>query len=220
MCAELDKNKFQIHVHAIGDAATAMILDAFAYAARMNGRRDARNLVTHLQLVVPKDILRFKELGVVAVPQPYWFMKDDYYYTIQVPYLGQKRADAEYPMASFFRTGVTVASGSDYAVTIPCNPLVAIQTGITRSVPGVSDPKEVLWPEERVTLDQMIASFTINGAQANFLEGVTGSIEVGKMADLVVLDKNLFQIPAGEISSAKVVLTLFEGKEVFSRPWQ
>jgi predicted amidohydrolase YtcJ len=167
-------------------------------------------------LVDPQDILRFSELGVVAVPQPYWFMKDDYYYNLQVPYLGQERADDEYPMESFFRAGVVVASSSDYAVTIPCNPLKAIQIGMTRSVPGVTDPKEVLWPEERATLEQMIASFTINGAYANFLEQTTGSIEVGKMADLIVLDKNLFKIPVEKISTAKVILTCFAGKIVFS----
>lgn len=217
MCAELDKNRFQIHVHAIGDAATAMTLDAFAHAARQNGTRDSRNLITHIQLVDPQDILRFRELGVVAVPQPYWFMKDDYYYNLQVPYLGQKRADEEYPMESFFKAGVVVASASDYAVTIPCDPLHAIQTGITRSVLGVSDPKEILWPEERATLDQMIASFTINGAYANFLENTTGSIEVGKMADLIVLDQNLFFMAPDKISEAKVILTFFAGKKVFSR---
>ena len=216
MCAALDRNKFQIHVHAIGDAATAMTLDAFAYAAGKNGRRDARNLITHIQLVDPQDIFRFKELGVVAVPQPYWFMKDDYYYNLQVPYLGQKRADEEYPMESFFKAGVVVASASDYAVTIPCDPLHAIQIGITRSVLGVTDPREILWPEERATLDQMIASFTINGAFANFLENTTGSIEVGKMADLIVLDRNLFKIPVNEISKVKVMMTFFAGNEIFS----
>jgi predicted amidohydrolase YtcJ len=216
MCAELDKNKFQIHVHSIGDAATEMILDAFAYAAAENGRRDSRNLITHLQLVDPHDIPRFKALAVVAVPQPYWFMKDDYYYNIQVPYLGLKRADAEYPMESFFKAGVVVASSSDYAVTIPCDPLRAIQIGMTRTVPGVTDPKEALWPAERATLAQMIASFTINGAYANFLENTTGSIEVGKTADLIVLDQNLFHVPVEEISKAKVILTLFAGKIVFS----
>jgi len=216
MCAALDKNKFQIHVHSIGDAATAMTLDAFAFAAKKNGKRDSRNLITHIQLVDPQDILRFKELGVMAVPQPYWFMKDDYYYNLQVPYLGQKRADEEYPMESFFKAGVVVASSSDYAVTIPCDPLHAIQIGITRSVMGVSDTKEILWPEERATLDQMIASFTINGAYANFLENTTGSIEVGKMADLIVLDKNLFFMSADKISGAKVILTFFAGKKIFS----
>jgi len=215
ICAALDKNKFQIHVHSIGDAATSVTLDAFEYAVKKNGKRDNRNIITHLQLVDPNDFLRFKNLDVVAVPQPYWFMKDDYYYNIQVPYLGKKRADEEYPMKSFFDAGAVVASGSDYAVTIPCNPLNAIQTGITRSKLDVTDPKEVLWPEEKVSLEQMIRSFTINGAYANFLENVTGSIEVGKSADMIVLDKNLFEIPVNEISKVKVLLTLFAGKEVY-----
>ena len=152
---------------------------------------------------------------MVAVPQPFWFSKDDYYYNIQVPYLGQKRADEEYPMKSFFDEGVVVASSSDYPVTIPCNPLEAIQYGITRSEFNTTNSSEILWPEERVTLEQMIRSFTINGAYANFLENETGSIEVGKKADLVVLDKNLFEIPVNEINQAKVIMTIFEGEEVF-----
>jgi len=215
ICAELDKDKFQIHVHAIGDSAVVVALNAFDFAKKQNGRRDSRNLITHLQLVDPIDILRFKELGVVAVPQPYWFSKDDYYYNIQVPYLGQERADEEYPMKSFFDKGVVVASSSDYPVTIPCNPLEAIQYGITRSEFNTTDATEILWPEERVTLYQMIRSFTINGAYANFLEEETGSIEVGKSADLIVLDRNLFDIPVTEIHNAKVLMTLFEGEEVF-----
>ena len=218
MCAELDRRKFQVHVHAIGDAAVRAFLDAFAHAEKVNGRRDSRNMITHLQLVAPADIPRFKALGVIAVPQPYWFMKDDYYTNLQVPYLGQERADLEYPMASFFRAGVVVASASDYPVTIPCNPLKAIQVGMTRSEPGKTAPGDVLWPEERATLEQMIASFTINGAYANFLEDSTGSISVGKSADLIVLDRDLFKIPATEIAGAKVLLTLFEGKAAFTDP--
>ena len=215
ICSALDKEHFQIHVHAIGDAATSVTLYAFASAEFQNGKRDSRNSITHLQLVDESDIKKFKELGVIAVPQPYWFSKDDYYYNIQVPYLGQKRADEEYPMKSFFDEGVVAASSSDYPVTIPCNPLEAIQFGITRSEFNTTDSSEVLWPEERVTLEQMIRSFTINGAYANFLEKETGSIEVGKKADLIVLDKNLFEIPVTDIHKAKVLMTLFEGKEVF-----
>ncbi len=215
MCSALDKEHFQIHVHAIGDAATSVTLYAFASAEFQNGKRDSRNSITHLQLVDESDIKKFKELGIIAVPQPYWFSKDDYYYNIQVPYLGQKRADEEYPMKSFFDEGVVAASSSDYPVTIPCNPLEAIQFGITRSEFNTTDSSEVLWPEERVTLEQMIRSFTINGAYANFLEKETGSIEVGKKADLIVLDKNLFEIPVTDIYKAKVLMTLFEGKDVF-----
>jgi len=215
MSSALDKADFQIHVHSIGDAATSVTLYAFAFAEFQNGKRDSRNSITHLQLVDSSDINMFKKLGVIAVLQPYWFSKDDYYYNIQVPYLGQKRADEEYPMKSFFDKGVVVASSSDYPVTIPCNPLEAIQYGITRSEFNTTDSTEILWPEERVSLEQMIRSFTINGAYANFLENETGSIEVGKKADLVVLDKNLFEIPVNEIHKVKVLMTMFEGKEVF-----
>jgi predicted amidohydrolase YtcJ len=215
VCSALDKKNFQIHVHSIGDAATSVTLYAFAFAEFQNGKRDSRNSITHLQLVDKSDIKKFKELGVIALPQPYWFSKDDYYYNIQVPYLGQKRADEEYPMKSFFDEGVIVASSSDYPVTIPCNPLEAIQFGITRSEFNTTEPKEILWPEERVTLEQMIRSFTLNGAYANFLEKETGSIEVGKKADMIVLDKNLFEIPVTEIHKVKVLMTLFEGEEVF-----
>jgi predicted amidohydrolase YtcJ len=216
MCSALDKDDFQIHVHSIGDAATSVTLDALAFAESQNGKKDARNSITHLQLVDSSDINRFKELGVIAVPQPYWFSKDDYYYNIQVPYLGQKRANEEYPMKSFFDKGVVVASSSDYPVTIPCNPLEAIQYGITRSEFNRTDSSEILWPEERVSLEQMIRSFTINGAYANFLEKETGSIEVGKKADLIVLDKNLFDIPVTDIHKVKVLITIFEGNEAFT----
>ncbi len=119
-------------------------------------------------------------------------------------------------MESFFKEGVIVASSSDFPVTIPCNPLTAIQFGIIRSDSNTIETKEILWPEERATLEQMIRSFTINGAYANFLEKETGSIEIGKKADLIVLDKNLFDIPAEEISKAKVLMTLFEGEKVFA----
>ena len=212
VCVALDKAGFQLHFHAIGDAAVAEALDGIAAAVKANGPRDARPMITHLQLVAPADILRFKELGVVAVTQPFWFVKDDYYTNLQVPYLGRARADAEYPMESFFRAGVPVASSSDYTVTIPCDPLQAIQVGMTRRTPGTTGPEAVLWPEERTSLERMIASFTIFGAYANFLEKETGSIETGKSADCVVLDRDLFGLAPDEIRTARVILTVFRGR--------
>lgn len=215
VCAGLDRKGFQIHVHAIGDGATRVTLDALEFVREQNGVRDSRHAITHLQLVNPEDIQRFHNLGVVAVPQPYWFLKDSYYHNIQVPYLGQQRADEEYPMNSFFKGGVKVASSSDYPVTIPCNPLVAIETGITRREIGSAVSGDALWPQEQVNLEEMIASFTINGAYANFVEDETGSLEVGKSADFIVLDRNLFQIPSNEIHDVQVIQTYFRGEEVF-----
>jgi len=222
-----EKAGFQIHIHAIGDGAAQDSLDALAYAEQKNGKNDYRNAITHLQLVAPEDIKRFKELGVIAAVNPYWHFKDDYYYNLQLPYLGEERAEKEYPMKSFVDAGVMIASASDYPVTTPPDPLFGIEVGITRTVPGgnlsygatedVGNPKYKLplWPEESVTLKDMIASYTYNGAYANFLENKTGSIEVGKSADMIILDKNLFAIPATEISKAKVLLTMFQGEEVF-----
>jgi predicted amidohydrolase YtcJ len=221
MCAALEKAGFQIHVHSIGDAATRVTLDGFAYARQQNGPGDHRHLITHLQFVNPADIQRFADLGVVAVVQPFWFIVD-IHYTQAVEYVGQARADQQYPMKTFFDHGVVVASASDYNVTVPPDPLVAIETGVTRkwntNITGIAtDTGAVLNPEEKVSLDDMIASYTINGAYANFLEDVTGSLEAGKRADLIVLDKNLFEIPVEEIHTARVVQTFFEGKEVYRR---
>ena len=217
MCAALDKENIQIHVHVIGDAAACITLDALEYAYEINGKRDSRHLITHLHLVRPEDILRFKQLGVIGVPQPFWFKIDEYYWELALPYLGKERADRQYPMQSFIDAGVIMASASDFPVTIPFDPVIAIQLGITRSEIGKAT-EEILWPEERAGLEDMITSFTTNGAFANFLENETGSIEVGKQADLVVLDQNLFEIPSTEIANTKVLLTLVGGKQVYRDP--
>ncbi len=150
------------------------------------------------------------------MPQPFWFLKEPGFYAeIEVPYLGKERAVKEYPMKSLINAGVVMASISDYIVTQEFAPLSGIQQGVTRIEEGKTSIEDVANPTERATLDDMIASFTINGAYANHVDDITGSIEVGKKADLVVLDKNLFKIPASEINKTQVLLTLFEGKEVF-----
>jgi predicted amidohydrolase YtcJ len=220
MCAALDKAGIQIHVHSIGDAATRITLDGFEYARQENGPRDSRNMITHLQLVNPEDIARFAEHDVIAVPQVYWDIIDMYYYQA-VEYVGQERADRQYPVKSFFDNGVVVASSSDYPVTWPPDPLLAIEIGVTRTVPAGSeayvDPDfdTALWPEERVTVEQMIESFTINGAYAAFMEDEIGSLEVGKKADFIILSQNILEIDPGEIHNTIVLMTYFEGQEVY-----
>jgi predicted amidohydrolase YtcJ len=213
ICAALDAQQIQIHIHVIGDAAARIALDALEYALGQNGKRDARHMITHLQLVTPQDILRFKQLDVIGLPNPYWFKVDQDYHMLAVPYLGEQRAKYQYPMRSFLEAGVRMASASDFPVTVPFDPLMGMEIGVTRSPLGtVTD--EILWPEERVTLEEMITSFTINGAYSNFMEGQTGSLETGKQADFVVLDQNIFEIPTKEIGNTKVLQTFVDGELV------
>jgi predicted amidohydrolase YtcJ len=216
----LDKEKIQIHLHIIGDAAARITLDALQYAREKNEIWDSRHSITHLHLVDPSDIKRFKELEIVGIPQPFWFKIDDYYHELALPYLGKERADHQYPMQSFIDAGVIMASASDFPVTIPFDPLIAIQTGITRCSTK-DDYNEVLWPEEKSTLEEMLISYTYNGAYANYLEEQVGSLEVGKKADLIVLDQNLFDLPPEKIIEANVLLTMIDGEEVFRSPdWE
>ncbi len=217
-CQVLDQAGLQIHVHSVGDAATHLALDGLGHARQANGFRDSRHALTHLQQVRPEDIRRFGELGVVAVPQPYWFVVDENYQQA-LELLGERRARCQYPMRSFFNAGVCVASASDYPVVIPPDPLVAIHHGVMRCLQGMEQvPGGVLWPEERVSVEQMIYSFTRCGAYANFLEGEIGTLEPGKKADIVVLDRDLLSIPPQEIPEVKVRLTIFNGEEVYRSP--
>ncbi len=225
--AALDAAKLQAHVHAIGDAAARITLDALDYARKINGKRDSRHTLTHLQLVAPEDIARFAPLGAVAVLQPFWFNVGDYYWRLEVPFLGKERADGEYPMRSFIEAGAVVACASDYPVTVPCSPLIGIQVGINRAEVGATiDPdapiapggKGVLGAAERGSLADLIAGYTINGAYANFMEDEVGSLEVGKQADIVVVERNLFEIPTTDIAGVRVLMTLVGGEVVYRAP--
>ncbi len=213
--AAADKAGLQIHIHVIGDAAVRMALDALEAAQKQNGIWDSRHLITHLHIVDRADIPRMAKLKVIGVPQPFWHVKGDYFRDIEARYLGYARAEKAYPMQSLAKAGILLASASDYPVQVPSPPLLGIQQGVTRCEPGVTDPLEILDPRECMSLADMVASFTINGAYANFLERETGSIEPGKMADLVILEKNLFKIPETEIADAKVLMTMFEGRTVY-----
>jgi len=210
---------FQLHYHSIGDAATSTALNAIAAAEQAApGEAALRPGITHLQLVAPTDYVRMAQLNVTAIPQPYWCVKDPYYWDLQLPYLGKWRADHEYPMKSFFDNGVLVASGSDYPVTYPPDPLDAIQSGVMRWFHGSYEWAPhggTLWYAERVTRQQMIDSFTINGAIQNHVDGETGSIEVGKSADMIVLDTNILTCPDYDIGRAQVLQTMFRGVTVY-----
>lgn len=212
----LDGAGFQIHVHAIGDRAIRMALDALARARAANGPRDLRHGITHLQLIDSADIARFRDLGVVANFEPLWANGDEYLTKLAEPFLGPARSRWLYPIASVVRSGAVVTGGSDWSVS-SLDPLQAIEVGITHRNPG--DTVTAPWhPAQRVDLPTMIALYTINAAWAHHLERETGSIEPGKLADLVVLDRNLFAVPPSKIHAARVMRTLLEGRTVFRRP--
>lgn len=208
----LDQEKFQVHIHAIGDRAIRMALDAHEAAQLANGRRDARHHLAHIQLIDPQDIPRFERLGIIANFQSLWAYADTYITELTEPALGPERSRWLYPIGSVMRSGAMIVGGSDWSVS-SMNPLDAIQVAVTRR--GVDDSTGSAWiPQEIVDLPTMLAAYTINGAYVNHQENETGSIEVGKAADLIVLDRNLFEIPVHEIHNAKVLLALLEGREV------
>lgn len=208
-----DKMGLQIHVHAIGDAAIRRALDGFEAMRDTNGMSANRHQIVHLQLIHEDDRPRFGELNIGAVFQSLWAYPDEAAMDLDVPMLGEERTWQMYPIASVHQAGGRIVGGSDYWVT-DLDPLLAIETAITRQDPWSNDGP-TLNDNESVDLATMIAAYTINGAYQMSLETKQGSIELGKRADLIVLDRNLFDIPASEISDAKVMMTVFDGRTVY-----
>jgi predicted amidohydrolase YtcJ len=213
---QLDKDGFQVHFHAIGDGAVRQALDAIEAARTANGDGGHRHHISHIQLIHPDDQPRFRKLGVIANFQPLWAYADAYITDLTLPFVSKETASYMYPIASMEKSGAVVAFGSDWSVST-ANPFEEMETAITR-MGSLGDTKTPWMPEERIGLPEAIAGFTINAAFTNRDESNTGSLEVGKRANLAVLDRNLFDIPATEISDTKVLLTLFEGKAVHGDP--
>lgn len=202
-----------IHVHAVGDAGIRMALDGFEAMRTANGMSDIRHHVVHLQLIDEADRPRFGELGIAATFQPLWAYPDPAALELDVPLIGEARTQAMYPIASLAKGGARITAGSDYFVT-DLNPLHAIEAAVTRQDPYSNDGP-VLNAAERVDLDTMIAAYTIEGAWLMGLDKEQGSIEAGKRADFVVLDRDLFAGPASAINEARVVMTVFGGRTVY-----
>ena len=219
----LDKSGFQVHFHAIGDRAIRQSLDAVEESMYENGQLGHRHHISHLQLIDPDDIGRFAELSVVANFQPLWAYADDYITELTAPFLGEERMRWMYPIRSVQESGGKIAFGSDWSVS-SANPFQQMETAVTRLSATELTPLEhklfnasevtPLVIEESIDIASAIEAFTINAAFVNKSEHETGSIEVGKYADLVVLDQNLFNIDAKDISNTIALLTLFEGEIV------
>lgn len=214
----VDRDKFETHFHIIGDAAAAQMIDALSVLETINGKRDRRIIAAHTQIVDPVDIKKMADYNeIIICANPYWFIKEPGYYNgIELPLLGKDRVENEYPMKSFLDSGMVIASASDFSVTPDPNPLVGIQFGVQRKLPDMDDDM-ILGAHERVSVEEMVKTFTINAAYAISMENDTGSIEEGKMADIVILEKNIFDVPEDEIYKVEVIQTLSEGKIIYSK---
>ena len=214
--SDLTAAGFQVHFHALGDGAVRYALDAIEEANARHGNNDLRHHLSHLQVIHPDDHGRFAALGAVANFQPLWAYADEYIVDLTLPFISAETARWMYPIKSIIDAGGKIAFGSDWSVS-SVNPMPQIETAITR-IDAESHATEVMNPEQRISLEQAIEAFTLGAAYVNHQDDTTGSIESGKFADLVVLDQNLFEIDAEQISDTKVLLTLFGGKAVHGKP--
>jgi len=219
LVAALDDAGFKVHVHAIGDRAIRVALDALEARFRQDRGEGPRHILAHIQLFDPVDVGRFAELGVVASFQPLWAYADSYITDLTEPRLGAERSRWLYPIRSVVETGAVVSGGSDWSVS-SMDPLRAMEVAVTRRAPDAPADTSAAgaWiPEERVSLATILRAYTLAGAMAGDLEHETGSITVGKSADLVVLDRDLFGLEAARISDARVERTILEGRTVYHR---
>ncbi|HRI18025.1 MAG TPA: amidohydrolase [Burkholderiaceae bacterium] len=222
----LDAEGFTINVHSIGDFTTRAVLDAFQVAMGQNGVTDNRHQISHLQVIDPAEFPRFAELGVIANMQLFWALPDVYTIEALQPYMLPERHKLLYPAGSLVRAGAMLAGGSDWPVDVfPWDPMpntffTAAYMGITRTNPIPDDPQfgQVLNAAEVVTLDDMLAAYTINGAYATRMEAKLGSIEVGKIADLLVIDQDMTTIAPEGLLSAYVQMTFLDGALVEEAP--
>jgi predicted amidohydrolase YtcJ len=209
---EADRAGLQLAIHAIGDRANSLLLDMYEKAVAANGPRDRRWRVEHAQHLRPADIVRFGRLGLVASVQPYHLIDDGRWAEKKI---GPERVRTTYAFESLRRAGAILAFGSDWTVA-PLNPILGIYAAVTRRTLDGKNPGGWV-PAEKVSVEEAVRAYTVNGAWAEFAEATKGTIEAGKLADLVVLDRNIFAIPPEEIGQAKVRMTVFDGKIVFGK---
>jgi predicted amidohydrolase YtcJ len=218
---KLDAAKWNIHVHAIGDRAARVTLDNYELAKKQNRRWDRRHTITHLQFVDERDIPRFGKLGVVSSMSLQWSRRDAWSVQGIEGHVAPDVMDRMYPANSLRKGGSVIAYGSDWPVT-DLMPWVGIESGVTRT--GEPDEAKAVYPgmlapaSERLSLIDSVKASTIGVAYQLHRDDVSGSIERGKLADLIVVDQNIFKVPVTDISETKVLMTMVNGKVVYSDP--
>src|SRR5882672_1236014 len=214
--AELDKRGIQVFTHAIGDRAVRLALDAYEDAAKANHTNDRRHRIEHIETITAQDIPRFGKLGVVASYQPLHAEPNVDATNVWARNAGPDRASRGWTWQSVAKSGGRLAFGSDWPV-VTLSPWYGMQTALTRQT--LDGKPEGGWlPQERVSLEQAIEAYTLRAAYSGHRETSEGSLEEGKLADLIVLDQDLFKIAPSEIHKTKVLLTMVGGKVVFQSP--
>jgi predicted amidohydrolase YtcJ len=215
----LDAAGFQVHLHAIGDRAVREALDAVQAARTANGPSGGRHHIAHLQVMHPADVPRFAALGVTANIQALWAAHEPQMDELTIPFLGPERAERQYLFGDLLRSGARLAAGSDWAVS-SANPMRAVHVAVNRSLPGaVGAEAEPFLPAQGLDLAEALAAYTAGSAYVNHLDGDggTGAIEPGMLADLVVLERDPFAHPPGDLGSTRVLATYVQGDAVYQR---
>lgn len=208
-----DKAGLHVLVHAIGDRAIRLQLDVFERVAGENGARDRRFRIEHAQHIAPSDISRFGKLGVIPSMQPYHAIDDGRW---AEKFIGPERAKTTYAFRSLEETGARLAFGSDWFVAPP-TPLEGIFAAVTRRT--LDDKNPGGWvPEQKIGVEDALRAYTVGGAFASFEENEKGSLEVGRLADVTIIDRNLMTIPPESIRDARIKYTIVGGRVVYERP--
>jgi hypothetical protein len=208
-----DHAGLQVMIHAIGDEANLRILDIYKETVDKNGPRDRRFRIEHAQHLRASEIPRFGSQQVVASMQPYHEADDGRWCEKRI---GKERSRGTYAFRTLLDTGAKLAFGSDWPVAT-LNPLESIKAAVTRQTLDGKHPEGWL-PEQKITLDEAIRAFTVGSAYAEFADDVKGTLAVAKLADVVVLDRDIYKIPSAEIEHARPVLTVMDGRVVYERP--
>ncbi len=214
MFKAFDAERFQLHVHTIGDHAIRVALDAIEGAQAVNEPWPALHQLAHIQCIAAAEIPRFRELRVVANWQPYW-TQPDAALKIALDMVGEERGKRMYAVNAVIETGAPYAISSDWFVST-LNPFEIMQGAVTRQFPDAKGPdEETFLPDERITVETVVRGYTLNAAAGAWRAETTGSLAIGKCADVIVLDRDIFNISPYELGDTQVLLTMIDGAEVY-----
>ncbi len=206
-----DKEGMHIIVHAIGDSAISLLLDIYERVESENGLKDRRFRIEHSQHIAQKDFKRFRDMQIIASMQPYHAIDDGRW---AEKLIGPERIKTTYAFRTLLDHDVIIAFGSDWYVAPP-SPIEGIYAAVTRRTLDGKNPNGWV-PEQKISIEEALKAYTINGAYASFEERIKGSIERGKLADMVILQENIFEIPPEKINEVKIEVTIVGGKIVYS----